>query len=117
MHEFESVGCPVCHTAVVKDDACTQMSCQCGHKWCYVCEGDLGSDADIHGETSHRIESPDCPLMLEMFHESQDGLSARMDATLFKKDSKRLQGILHKHCIITDRSLSSFPKLRQSAMQ
>ena len=61
--------CPSCHASVVKDDACTQMLCSCGHKWCYVCENDLGRDADIHGQTSDRIESPNCPMYLEAFHE------------------------------------------------
>ena len=42
-----------------------QMHCECGHKWCYVCVVDLGKDADINGETSHRIESTGCPMYLE----------------------------------------------------
>ena len=44
---------------------CMQMHCECGHKWCYVCVVDLGKDADINGETSHRIESTGCPMYLE----------------------------------------------------
>ena len=42
-----------------------QMHCECGHKWCYVCVVDLGKDADINGETSHRIESTGCPMYVE----------------------------------------------------
>ena len=43
-----------------KDVEGIQMECACGHKWCYVCRGELGLGADIHAQTTHRIRSPNC---------------------------------------------------------
>ena len=46
---------PQCCVPLVKGLACTQMACDCEHKWCYICKTSLGIDAEIHNVTKHRL--------------------------------------------------------------